>query len=165
MAIFRLQTGHNRHLFTKFGVSQSDLCPCQTGSMTTEHLLQAGPLHGNLRCQFWPVETTVAKKLFGSLGDLWRTASLRAGNRSVHLSVRQEEKEKRGGEREYLKHVHLPCDCSRLTLQDLSCCGPAEAHKVGEPKDGVDVFCQKLLSGWIWGSEMIPVTIQRCHCS
>ena len=35
--------------------------------MTTEHLLQACPLQCTLRRQFWPVETTVARKLVGSL--------------------------------------------------------------------------------------------------
>ena len=60
--------------------------------MTAEHLLQACPQHDNLRRQFWPVVTTVARKLFGSLEDLQRTAAfVRGGNRSVRLSVRQEE--------------------------------------------------------------------------
>ena len=34
----------NHHLFIKFRTGQSELCPCQTGNMTTEHLLQACPL-------------------------------------------------------------------------------------------------------------------------
>ena len=78
VAIFRLRTGHNRmnaHLFNKFHVGQSDQCPCQTGSMTTEHLLQACPLHDDLRRQTWTVATPVQRKLFGSLEDLRRTAS------------------------------------------------------------------------------------------
>ena len=73
VALFRLRTGNNRinhQLFTTFGIGQSDLCPSQTCSMTAEHLLQACPLHGDLRRQFWPAETTVARKLFGSLEDL-----------------------------------------------------------------------------------------------
>ena len=57
----------------------ADLCPCQTCSMTAEHLLQVRPLHGNLRRQFWPVETTVARKLFISLEELWRTAAFMRG--------------------------------------------------------------------------------------
>ena len=64
----------DRHLFTKFRIGQSDQCPCQTASMTTEHLLQTCPLHEALRRQIWTVETPVARKLFGSLGDLRRTA-------------------------------------------------------------------------------------------
>jgi hypothetical protein len=37
------QTGHtrlNHHLYTKFRISQSEQCPCQTGSQTKEHLLR-----------------------------------------------------------------------------------------------------------------------------
>ena len=43
--------------------------------------------------QFWLVETTVARKVFGSLEDLRRTAAFARGNRSVHWSDRQEEEE------------------------------------------------------------------------
>ena len=53
VAIFRLWMSHNRlkhHLCTKFGIGQLDLCPCQTCSITAEHLLQACPLHGNPKC-------------------------------------------------------------------------------------------------------------------
>ena len=76
--IFRLRTGHNRlnhHLYTKFRIGQSDQCPCQTGSQTTEHLLQACPLHEATRSQTWTEETPVAKKIYGTLEDLQRTAS------------------------------------------------------------------------------------------
>ncbi|KAK7114974.1 hypothetical protein V1264_000931 [Littorina saxatilis] len=75
---FRLRTGHNRmnhHLFTKFRIGQSDQCPCQTGSMTTEHLLQTCPLHDGLRSQIWADATTVQGKLYGSLDDLQRAAT------------------------------------------------------------------------------------------
>ena len=76
--IFRLRTGHNRlnhHLFTKFRIGQTDQCPCQTGSMTTEHLLQSCPLHDDLRDRTWPRATSVARKLYGDLEDLRRTAA------------------------------------------------------------------------------------------
>ena len=76
--IFRLRTGHNcmnHHLYTKFRIGQSDQCPCQTGSMTTEHLLQSCPLHDGLRRQIWTEETTVQGKLYGGLEDLQRTAT------------------------------------------------------------------------------------------
>ncbi|KAK7092397.1 hypothetical protein V1264_008145 [Littorina saxatilis] len=76
--IFRLRTGHNRmnhHLFTKFRIGQSNQCPCQTGSMTTEHLLQTCPLHDGHGSQIWAEATTVQGKLYGSLDDLQRTAT------------------------------------------------------------------------------------------
>ena len=44
-------------------------CPSQTGSMTTEHLLQAMPM-ANLQRHFRPLETQAVKKLFSDLGDL-----------------------------------------------------------------------------------------------
>jgi len=78
VTLFRLRTGHNRlnyHLYTKFKIGQSDLCPCQTDSMTTEHLLQKCPLHEGLRQQIWTEQTPLARKLFGGLADLQRTAS------------------------------------------------------------------------------------------
>ena len=76
--IFRLRTGHNRlnhHMYTKFKIGPSEICPCQTSSMTTEHLLQECPLYNTLRIRVWPQSETLDKKLFGSLTDLQRTAS------------------------------------------------------------------------------------------
>ena len=42
--LFRLRTGHNRlnaHMYNKFKVDESGMCPCNTDIMTAEHLLQA----------------------------------------------------------------------------------------------------------------------------
>ena len=50
--IFRLRMDHNRlnrHLITKFRNGMSELCPCQTGSMTTEYLLHLCPLQVRLQ--------------------------------------------------------------------------------------------------------------------
>ena len=76
--IIRLRTGHNRlnhHLFTKLKIGTTDLCPCQTGSMTAEHLLQTCPLHNTLRDQTWRRGTPLHRKLYGSLEDLRQTAA------------------------------------------------------------------------------------------
>ena len=78
VAIFRLRTGHNRlkhHLYSKFRIGDSEQCPCETGNQTTEHLLQSCPLHEALRDRIWPEPTTVARKLYGGLGDLQRTGA------------------------------------------------------------------------------------------
>ena len=40
---------NHHHLFTKFGIGQSDLYPCQTCSMAADHLLQACPLQNTIR--------------------------------------------------------------------------------------------------------------------
>jgi hypothetical protein len=85
----------NHHLYTKFCNGQSEQCPCQTGSQTTEHLLQVCPLHKALRHRIWSEETPVARKLHGSLEDLYTTHdSIRVGVRSDHLSDRLEEDSK-----------------------------------------------------------------------
>jgi hypothetical protein len=44
--IFRLRTGHNRlrhHLFNKFRIGESDICPGDTEPMTLEHILGRCP--------------------------------------------------------------------------------------------------------------------------
>ena len=76
--IFRLRTGHNRlnhHLYTRFRIGQSGLCPCQTGNQTVIHLLQHCPMYDTLRDQMWPVDSTMAQKLHGEFQDLRRTAA------------------------------------------------------------------------------------------
>lgn len=50
------------------------------------------PLHDNLRCQLWPVETPVAKTFFGSLDDLQCTVAFM--QKTGVFSVIKEEKEK-----------------------------------------------------------------------
>ena len=88
--IFRLRTGHNRlnhHMYTKFKIGPSEHCPCQTSSMTTEHLLQECPLYNTLRTRIWPQSETLEKKLYGSLTDLQRTPHciIHSGDRGSQL--------------------------------------------------------------------------------
>ena len=48
VAVFRLRTGHSRlsyHLYSKFRIGHTEQCPCDTGSQTTEHLLQSCPIY------------------------------------------------------------------------------------------------------------------------
>ena len=76
--VFRLRTGHSRlnaHLFNKMRVGQSELCPCGTAAMTTEHFLQSCQLHNALRAAEWPVGESLNRKLFGDLAALTRTTS------------------------------------------------------------------------------------------
>ena len=66
-------TAHKRpihHLSSRCRLDQSELCPRHTGSMATEHLLQACPPLDSLGRQFWPAETLVARKPSSSLDDL-----------------------------------------------------------------------------------------------
>ena len=74
-----LRTGHNRlsyQLYSKLRIGHTEQCPCCTGSQTTEHLLQSRPIYEPLRKGIWPDPTPVARKLYGSLGGLRRTATL-----------------------------------------------------------------------------------------
>ena len=76
--ILRLRTGHNRlnaHLYNKMRIGQSEMCPCNTATMTTEHILQHCPLHDVLRSSTWPEGETLSEKLHGGLAALERTAT------------------------------------------------------------------------------------------
>ena len=80
--LFRLRTGHNRlnaHLLHKLKTGQSQMCPCDTAKMTTEHFLQHCPLHNGLRGNAWSEMTPFRQKLCGDLVELMRaTAFLKA---------------------------------------------------------------------------------------
>ena len=78
VTILRLRTGHNRlnaHLYNKMRIGESEMCPCNTAAMTTEHLLQHCPLHDVLRSSTWPEAETLKEKLHGGQAALERTAS------------------------------------------------------------------------------------------
>ena len=72
VTVFRLRTGHNHlnyHLYSKLRIGHTEQCPCDTGSQTTEHLLQSCPTDEPLRKGIRPDRTPVARKLYGSLRD------------------------------------------------------------------------------------------------
>ena len=78
VTVFRLRTSHNRlnhHLYSKLHTGHTVQCPCGTVSQTAEHLLQSCPIYEPLRKGIWPDHTPVARKLYGSLGDLRCTAT------------------------------------------------------------------------------------------
>ena len=83
----QLRTGHNRlnhHLLT-------GLSSCQAGSVTTEHLLLACPLHDDFGRLFWLVKTSVTR----NLNAAWTTCSARQPSFTASLSDRQKEKDER----------------------------------------------------------------------
>ena len=59
-------------VLSKFRIGQSELCPSQRCSMTTQHPLQACPLHHNLTCHLWPVRSGTASQasLLAELSEL-----------------------------------------------------------------------------------------------
>ena len=73
--LLRLRTGHNRlnaHMYNKFKVGESEMCPCNADIMTAEHLLQHCRLYDAMRRDTWPDPTLLRDKLYG---DLRRTAA------------------------------------------------------------------------------------------
>ena len=78
VTVFRLRTGLNRlnyHLYSKLRIGYTEQCPCGADSQRTEHLLQSCPIYEPLRKRIWLDHTPVARKLYGSLGDLRCTAT------------------------------------------------------------------------------------------
>ena len=76
--LFRMRTGHNRlnaHMYSKFKVGESEMCPCNADNMVAEHLLQHGQLHDALRRDMWPEPKPLRGKLYGSLEELKRTTA------------------------------------------------------------------------------------------
>ena len=75
--ILRLRTGHNRlnkHMH-RLHLSSSPLCPCRLCAQTTEHVLQDCPLYSPLRKEYWPNESTLYSKLYGTKEELKKTVN------------------------------------------------------------------------------------------
>ena len=80
--LFMLRTWHNRlndHMYNKFKVGESEMCPCNADIMTAEHLLQHCQLHDALRWDMWPEPTLLRNKLYSNLEELRRTADSSEG--------------------------------------------------------------------------------------
>ena len=78
VTVFRLRTGHSRlshHPHTKFGIGPNGDCPCNTGQMTPDHILQTCPNYNGLRARTWPTDATLQTKLYVSPEDLRKTAA------------------------------------------------------------------------------------------
>ena len=78
VTLFRLRTGHTRlnaHMYRKLHIGHSEMCPCDTAPMTTDHLLQDCPLHDEPRQAAWPQPVSMRDKLYGDLEALRRTAA------------------------------------------------------------------------------------------
>ena len=74
------------HVHSKFGLSNTEQCPCGTGSPTTEHLLQSCPIYELPRKGIWPGHTPVARKLYSSLGEPTMHCHLHRGDWSFQLT-------------------------------------------------------------------------------
>ena len=71
--IFRLRTVHNRlrqHMYKRFRVGDSEICPCGQAPQNTQHVLQACSSHKQLRARTWPNQTPLEKKLYGTTEEL-----------------------------------------------------------------------------------------------
>ena len=75
--IFRLRTGHNRlnsHMYTKFKIGTTAKCTCGQANQTSEHILQECANYHTLRCTYWPSDTPMNVKLYGT-NKKWKTLS------------------------------------------------------------------------------------------
>ena len=71
--IFRLRTGHNRlrqHMYKRFKVGDTEICPCGQAPQNTEHVLQTCSSHRQLRARTWPNHTPLERKLYGTTEEL-----------------------------------------------------------------------------------------------
>ena len=78
----RLRTGLNRlndHMYSKFKVGESEMCPCSEDIMTAKNQLQNCQLHDGLRRDMWPEPKPLRDKLYGNLEELKRTAAFVRG--------------------------------------------------------------------------------------
>ena len=94
--IFRLSTGHSRlrqHMYKRFKLGDSEICPCGQAPQNTEHVLQACSSHRQIRARTWPNHTPLEKKLSGTTEELALTVDY-IGHR-VSLSDRQLKEERR----------------------------------------------------------------------
>ena len=57
----------NSHMYNKFKVGESEMCPCNADIKTAEHLLQHCRLHDTLRRDMCPKPTLLRDKLYGNL--------------------------------------------------------------------------------------------------
>jgi hypothetical protein len=74
--IFRLCTGHTRlrhHLYNKFRIGESDICTCDTESMTVEHIMGRCPRRETNRREILPEGTCPHDQLYGDKQQLRRT--------------------------------------------------------------------------------------------
>ena len=92
--IFRLRTGHNRlpqHMYKRFKVGDSEICPCGQAPQNTEHGLQTCSSHRQLRARAWPNHTAVEKKLYGTTEELALTEWCSIGSHCLTVSCRKNE--------------------------------------------------------------------------
>ena len=95
--LFRLRTGHNRlnaHMYNKFKVGESEMCPCNADIMTVEHLLQHCRLHDAMRRDMWPEPTLLIEvQALWQPGGAEEDSRLREDNRHLHLAYDDDEEE------------------------------------------------------------------------
>ena len=98
-----MRTGHNRlnaHMYSKFNVGESEMCPCNSDVLTADHLLQHCQLHDGLRRDMWPEPKSLRDKLYCNPEELKRTAAF---ERATGISVKRARKKKINGH--LIKHT------------------------------------------------------------
>jgi hypothetical protein len=58
------------HVWRKFRIGESDICPCDTEPMTVEHILGRCPRLATVRMEIWPEGTCLLDQLCGDKQQL-----------------------------------------------------------------------------------------------
>ena len=93
--MFRLRTGHNRlnaHMYSKFKVGNSEMCPCNAHITTAGKLLQHWQLCDALGRDMWPEPKPLRDKLYDNLEELRRPVAF---VRATSISVWRARKKKK----------------------------------------------------------------------
>ena len=97
--LFRLSTGHKRlnaHMYNKFKVGESEMCPCNTDIMTAEYLLHHCPLHDAARAGHMAGTDVSEGQALWHPGGAEEDSRLREGNTHLHLAYDDDDEEEYG---------------------------------------------------------------------
>ena len=161
---FRLRTGHNRlrqHMYKRFKVGDSEICPCGQAPQNTEHVLQACSSHRQLRARTWPNHSSGEETLRHN-GRTCPDSALHCGIGSHCLTdscrKNEEEEEVICCTYETLRHNGRTCPDSGLLCGIGSHCLTDSCRKNEEEEEEVIIHCvsrpldrAQLCEHCVWG--------------
>ena len=127
-------------------------CPCNTGQMIPDHILQTCPNYNDLRARTWPTDATLQTKLYGSPEDLRKTAAF-VQETGVDIWMRRTRKKK--------KHADI---LQRNISQPFSSVHTLAPHREPWlPKSRIDILKTSLSTSGasLWNT--IPPLLTSCN--
>ena len=94
--MFRMRTGQNRlhaHMYSKFKVGESKMCPCNADIMTAEHLPRHSQLHDAFEAGHVARINTTEGQALWQPGGAEEDSRFRQGDRHLCLAYDAEEEE------------------------------------------------------------------------